>query len=125
WGLILGSVAVAVIGILIARRLWGEGQGLAGDEAFARRFPAVQRLLENKYWVDEIYDRFIVRPLAWLARMFWKVVDTILIDGAVHTAAFFTEITGDVGRLTTTGNVRNYALYFFGGVLLLFVWLLY
>ena len=30
--------------------------------------------------------------------------------------AFLTELTGDVGRFTTTGNVRNYALYFFLGV---------
>ena len=124
WGLMLVSVAVAVAGILIARRLWGGERGLSGDEAFAARFPAVQRTLENKYWVDEAYDRWIVRPLAGLARLCWKVIDVLIIDGSVHVGAFFAEITGDLGRLTTTGNVRNYALYFFGGVLALFAWIL-
>ena len=124
WGLILVSVAVAVAGILIARRLWGGERGLQGDEAFAARFPAVQRTLENKYWVDEAYDRWIVRPLAGLARLCWKVIDVLIIDGSVHVGAFVAEITGDLGRLTTTGNVRNYALYFFGGLVLLFCWMI-
>jgi NADH-quinone oxidoreductase subunit L len=124
WGLILVSVAVAVVGILIARRAWGGERGLRGDEAFAARLPAVQRTLANKYWVDEAYDRYVVRPLAALARACWKVVDVLLIDGSVHVGAFFAEITGDLGRLTTTGNVRNYALYFFGGLVLLFCWMI-
>jgi NADH-quinone oxidoreductase subunit L len=124
WGLILVSVAVAVAGILIARRLWGGERGLQGDQAFAARFPAVQRTLENKYWVDEAYDRWIVRPLAGLARLCWKVIDVLIIDGSVHVGAFLAEITGDLGRLTTTGNVRNYALYFFGGLVLLFCWMI-
>jgi NADH-quinone oxidoreductase subunit L len=122
WALIVGSVAVAVCGILLARRWWGR-RGVAADAAFAERFPAVQRTLANKYWVDEAYDAAIVRPLAWLARMCWKVVDTLIIDGGLHVGAFTTELTGELGRYTTTGNVRNYALYFFAGVLLLFWWM--
>ncbi len=125
WLLVLGSVAVAVVGILIARALWGRGRGVAGDEAFAARFPFLQRLFENKWYVDELYDKTVVRPLAAFARFCWKVIDTLFIDGAIHVGAFLTEITGDLGRLTTTGNVRNYALYFFGGVLALFAWILF
>jgi NADH:ubiquinone oxidoreductase subunit 5 (subunit L)/multisubunit Na+/H+ antiporter MnhA subunit len=65
----------------------------------------------------------IVRPLAAISRFFWKVVDTFVIDGAINAGAFLTELTGDVGRFSTTGNVRNYALYFFLGVILLFYWI--
>ena len=124
WVLIAVSVAVAVVGIGIARRLWGT-RGVAADDAFKAAFPAVQRTLENKYWVDELYDAAIIRPLAWLARMLWKVVDTLIIDGSLHVGAFVTELTGDLGRFSTTGNVRNYALYFFGGLLLLFWWMVF
>ncbi len=123
--LMLGSIAVALLGIWIAWSLWGrDGRGVAGDEAFSARFPAVQRLFENKWYVDELYDRIVVRPTTALARICWKVIDTLIIDGAIHVGAFLTEITGDLGRLTTTGNVRNYALYFFGGMLALFAWIL-
>jgi NADH-quinone oxidoreductase subunit L len=124
WVLIGVSVAVAVTGIALARRWWGR-RGVASDATFAARFPAVQRTLENKYWVDELYDAVVVRPLAWIARMLWKVVDTLIIDGSLHVGAFLTELTGDLGRFSTTGNVRNYALYFFGGLLLLFWWMVF
>ncbi|MFN7940668.1 MAG: NADH-quinone oxidoreductase subunit L [Thermoanaerobaculia bacterium] len=123
WVLMLVSVAVALAGIGIARRLWGGERGTAADDAFAARRPVAQRLLANKYYVDELYDKVVVRPIAALARACWKVIDTLLIDGALHVGAFVTELTGDLGRFSTTGNVRNYALYFFAGVLLLFWWM--
>jgi NADH-quinone oxidoreductase subunit L len=121
--LIGASIAVALAGIWVAARLWGRGRGLAADEAFARRAPRLQRTLAEKYRIDELYDRLIVRPLAALARACWKVFDTLIIDGALHVGAFVTELTGDLGRFTTTGNVRHYALYFLAGVVLLFWWM--
>jgi NADH-quinone oxidoreductase subunit L len=121
-GLIAIAVLIAVAGWLAARSAYGGNQGLATGYAWAARLPVLHRLLLNKWYVDEIYDRLIVRPLAALSRFFWKVVDTFVIDGAINAGAFLTELTGDVGRFTTTGNVRNYALYFFLGVILLFWW---
>jgi NADH-quinone oxidoreductase subunit L len=124
WVLIIVAVTVAVAGLLLARRAFGHGRDLAGDQAFARRAPALRRLLAGKYFIDELYDRAIVRPLAWLSRMLWKVVDTLIIEGTLHVGAFLTELAGDLGRFSTTGNVRNYALYFFLGVVALFWWLI-
>jgi NADH-quinone oxidoreductase subunit L len=121
--LIGASIAVALAGIWVAARLWGRGRGLAADEAFARRAPRLQRTLAEKYRIDELYDRVIVRPLAALARACWKVFDTLIIDGALHVGAFVTELAGDLGRFTTTGNVRHYALYFLAGVVVLFWWM--
>jgi NADH-quinone oxidoreductase subunit L len=121
--LVGASVAAALLGWWLARRNYGGDQGLAGGEAWATKHPGVHRTLEGKYFVDELYDRAVVRPLAWLSKMCWKVIDELLIDGAIHVGAFVTELTGDLGRLTTTGNVRNYALFFFAGVILLFAWL--
>ena len=119
--LILLSVAIAAAGILLARGLYGRGPQRGRE--WAERFPAVYRVLSHKYYVDELYDAAIVRPLAALSRFCWKFVDSILIDGTIRGGAFIAEITGDIGKFTTTGNVRNYALYFFLGVILLFWWL--
>lgn len=124
WMLILASVAVAVTGILIARRVYGPGRELAGGAAIAARFPGVHRLLEGKYFVDEIYDRFVVRPIAWLARLLEKVIDRLFIEGTINTGAFLTELVGDIGRFSTTGNVRNYALYFFLGLVAILWWMI-
>ena len=67
--------------MLWARRVWwpspasdrpsavGPRTRLAGDRAFAARMPFLQRLFENKWYVDELYDRIVIRPVKWLARM--------------------------------------------------------
>ncbi len=120
--LVGASIVAAVAGILFARKLWRD-RGLAADEAFSARAPALRLLLEERYRVDELYDRIVVRPLARLARICWKVFDELIIDGGLNVLAFLTELTGDLGRFSTTGNVRQYALYFFLGVMLLFGWL--
>jgi NADH-quinone oxidoreductase subunit L len=125
WGLVILTTLIAAAGIGYARSIYREAGALERAGAWVSRFPAVHRLLVNKYYVDEIYDRLIVRPLAALSRGFWKIVDSILIDGAINAGAWLTELTGEVGRLSTTGNVRNYALYFFLGVIVLFGWLIY
>ncbi|HEY9421084.1 MAG TPA: NADH-quinone oxidoreductase subunit L [Thermoanaerobaculia bacterium] len=125
WALVIITTVVALSGIFLARAFYGGDTGLAKGRTWAQRFPAVHRLLVNKYYVDEIYDALIVRPLAMLSRVFWKFVDAILIDGAIKFGASLTELTGDVGRFTTTGNVRNYALYFFLGVVVLFWWIVF
>jgi NADH-quinone oxidoreductase subunit L len=116
-------VIVAAGGIFLAWRTYGGEDGLANERTWAERFPALYRVLVNKYYVDEIYDALIVKPLAGLSRFFWKGVDTFLIDGAINAGAYATELTGEFGRLSTTGNVRTYALYFFLGVILLGCWI--
>ncbi|HEY3571067.1 MAG TPA: NADH-quinone oxidoreductase subunit L [Thermoanaerobaculia bacterium] len=119
----LVALAVAALGIYVAWANYGGDKGLARGQHWAARLPVLHRLLLNKWYVDEVYDVLVVRPLAAVSRFFWKVVDTFVIDGAINAGAFLTELTGDVGRFSTTGNVRNYALYFFLGVILLFWWI--
>ena len=117
------SVVAAAAGIFVAWRLYGRNRGLEGGQELADRYPRAHGLLLNKYWIDEVYDVIVVRPLAWIARMCWKAIDTIVINGTVHVGAFLVELTGDLGRFSTTGNVRNYALYFFVAALALFGWM--
>jgi NADH-quinone oxidoreductase subunit L len=123
-GFMLLSVAIALAGIGLAWRFYGRDRGLERGHAIADRFPGLHRLLVHKYYVDEIYDAAIVRPLRALSRFFWKGIDGKVIDGSIHLGAYLTELTGDLGRLTTTGNVRNYALYFFLGIVVLLTWVL-
>ena len=89
-GLMALSVAVAGLGIFLAWRIYGAGRGLAGGEAWARRYPALHRLLVNKYWVDEAYDRHGrtrregSRALAAGTRSDAKVVDGVGVNGTRH-----------------------------------------
>ena len=124
WLLILISVAVAVAGILLARRFYWGPEAFQRPHALAERFPTLYTTVANKYYVDEAYDRALVRPLAGLARFSWKGIDTVVIDGTLNVAAFLTEIAGDLLRFLQTGNVRNYGLMVLAGALAAVAWLL-
>jgi NADH-quinone oxidoreductase subunit L len=120
WLLIGVSVAAALIGLLIARN-WYVRQQERPAERLAASFPGLYRLVADKFRVDELYDALIVRPFDWLARALWKVVDVLIIDGVLNAAAFLVELVGDLLRFLQTGNVRNYALTLFLGLVALMV----
>jgi len=121
--LIVLSVGLALAGILLARSIYGGAGGAERGLAFEERYPTLHRLLANKWYVDELYDAIVVRPLHGLSWVFYRVVDVLVVDGSIRAGAAVTRASGDLGSLTTTGNVRNYALYFFLGVLVLFWWI--
>ncbi|MFV2071182.1 MAG: NADH-quinone oxidoreductase subunit L, partial [Thermoanaerobaculales bacterium] len=78
------------------------------------------KLLFNKYWVDEIYDAVVIKPIHRLALLCWKIIDVLIIDTLfVNGTAFTVELSGDLLRFLQTGNVRNYALSVALGVLAL------
>jgi len=105
-------------GLLVREMVSGNMQ--IGDAKFEQRSPAVARGLENKWYVDELYGAIVVRPLERLSLFFWKVVDAI-IDGTAALIGWVVAGTGDLLRFFQTGNVRNYALMFFLGVIV-FMW---
>jgi NADH-quinone oxidoreductase subunit L len=124
WLLIALSVGVALAGIALATRWYFGPEAFARPARFAERFPTLVRTVANKYYVDEAYNRVIVRPLASVARFSWKGIDTVAIDGTLNACAFFTEIAGDLLRFLQTGNVRNYGLLVLAGALAAAAWLL-
>ena len=117
WLLLGLATVVAAIGIVGAWRLLRPdtlppAQQTVPETGFAR-------VLANKYYVDQIYDRAIVRPLRWLSeRVLWKVVDVAIVDGiAVNGTARFTRFLGWLGSRLQTGTVGAYVFIFVIGVL--------
>ncbi len=111
WLLVAVSVAVAAAGIFIARRFYVGPDALTIPRGLADRLPLLHKLLLNRYWVDEIYAALVVRPVYRFAIFCWRFFDELIIDTVfVNGTAFAVELTGDLLRFTTTGNVRNYAL---------------
>jgi NADH-quinone oxidoreductase subunit L len=115
------STAVAALGLWLAYSRFYK-QGLAADAAFEQRSPAIARGMENKWYVDELYDAIIVHPLERLSTFFWKFVDAV-IDGIAASLGYIIQGIGDLLRFFQTGNVRNYALMLFAGVVV-FIWVL-
>jgi len=118
WTLVGGAVLVAALGIAGAVRL-------LRPEALvpARLAPpetGLGRVLWKKWYVDEIYDAAIVRPIHWLAReVLWKTIDARLVDGLlVNGSATAFRALGWLGSRLQTGEVGFYVALFVVGVLL-------
>jgi NADH:ubiquinone oxidoreductase subunit 5 (subunit L)/multisubunit Na+/H+ antiporter MnhA subunit len=93
------SVAIAIAGIALGWFIY-------------RRRPllAAPRILEEKYYVDEIYNAGIINPIKDVSRVgLWRIVDVNVIDYMVNgIGRGITEI-GSVVRYLQVGFVRWYA----------------
>jgi len=119
WLLVGIAVTTSLIGILGAWRLLKPERLVPARSAPEER--GFARVLRNKWYVDEIYDALIVRPLVWLSReVLWKRVDQRAIDGAgVNGAARGARALGWANRWLQNGQVGIYVAVFVLGVLLL------
>ena len=116
--LILAGVAVvaALIGWAVAYWLCVSNPRKADDLAKSMR-PAYTTLL-NKFYVDELYAAFVVRPLLWLStNVFWKAADVAGIDGTVNGIAHGAAAIGDTVRHSQSGNTRSYAVWVVAGAI--------
>ena len=115
--LIGGAVAIAALGILFAFFRLKPDRLVAKDQAVPER--GFARVLANKWYVDEAYDRAIVQPVVGVSRrLLWTVTDKWLIDGLlVNGSAKLMSFFGRVGSYWQTGSVSTYAWAIVLGVL--------
>jgi NADH-quinone oxidoreductase subunit L len=96
--------------------------GIAGGWLIFKKRPLLQmpRLLENKYYVDEIYDAIIINPIKVGSREgLWKLFDVGVIDGFLHSIGEAVTETGKLVRHLQAGFVRGYAAIILLGALAL------
>src|SRR4051812_11168588 len=116
--LMLVSSAVALAGIGIAVFFFLRNRRAA--DRVAERFAGVQRVLANKYYVDEIYDATVVQPIRIVSEDgLWKIVDVRLIDRAVNGVANVVGGSSDVLRRAQSGSVSAYAASLLFGVVMI------
>jgi NADH-quinone oxidoreductase subunit L len=76
------------------------------------------RILENKYYVDEIYDAAVIRPIEVGSREgLWKVFDIGVIDGLLHALGEAVSEAARLARHLQAGFVRGYAAIILVGAL--------
>jgi NADH-quinone oxidoreductase subunit L len=115
--LIGAAVAIAVVGIAIAFARLKPDRLVPKAQAPAEQ--GIERVLANKYYVDEAYDRAVVEPTIGLSRnVLWRGVDVGLIDGLlVNGSAWVSRLFGRVGSGLQTGQVGTYAWVLLVGVI--------
>jgi len=79
------------------------------------------KVLENKWYVDELYDKVIVNPLNKFGGFLKTVIDKSLIDGLVNGAGRLVNYSSRQLRLLQSGQVGNYVLLMVVSMVLIFV----
>jgi len=102
------SVLTALLGLYFAWLFYYKKPGTAAT--LAERIKPVYNLLDHKYWVDEIYGRFVVAPLFIVSRyVLGGLIDTGIVQGSAAVATGTTRGAGSIVRRMQSGNIRSYA----------------
>ncbi len=147
FGLILSSVAVATIGWAIAFFLYYRDSAFLRATRWKGNLALVHKLLENKYYIDEIYNGTVVAGTLLFSRILWwfdanivdglvnltrhitvfvlgygsSLFDRYVVDGAVNGVASTARGGSSLLRRAQNGLVQNYALVMGGGIVLITV----
>ncbi|NOT53045.1 MAG: NADH-quinone oxidoreductase subunit L [Deltaproteobacteria bacterium] len=115
----LMPTVMGIVGIVLAYLMYGRKANPA-EGMDDLPIDAWHKGALNKWYIDEIYDAWIVRPMTALADGFWKIVDIKGIDATVNDTAQASGMFGGALRLWQTGNVQSYAMSFLIGAMAIF-----
>ncbi|MDP1994286.1 MAG: NADH-quinone oxidoreductase subunit L, partial [Ignavibacteria bacterium] len=118
------SVVGAAASIFFARHVYLKNQKIA--EHTASKFKGIYKILFNKYYVDEAYDKAIVQPIYKTSEsLLWKITDVKLIDGLVNgTASVIDFVSGKIRKIQT-GVAQTYAVVMMLGIVAALFWIIY
>ncbi|MGH7669389.1 MAG: NADH-quinone oxidoreductase subunit L [Gemmatimonadaceae bacterium] len=107
--LIVGAVIIAIAGIAIAVTLLKPAALV--PKAQAKPEEGFERVLANKYYVDEFYDATVVKGGYGVSRnLLWRGIDVGLIDGLmVSGSAWAARFAGWIGSQLQSGQLGTYA----------------
>ncbi|HRI24566.1 MAG TPA: NADH-quinone oxidoreductase subunit L [Ferruginibacter sp.] len=109
------SVAAALVALLYAWNKFSQYQKTDKEET------GLGKVLENKWYVDELYDSIIVKPVLAIGKYFNNVVEKKGIDGFVNGIGKAVNYSSRQIRLLQSGQVGAYVLMMVLGILILFI----
>ena len=114
------SVGAALLAIGIAYVTYVSRKVLPISDAENRSF--LSKLSYHKFYIDEVYEALITRPLDAISTFFYKVVDKLGIDGLVNGAGTTAKEASKTLRLIQTGNVGFYIFMMVAGIVALLIY---
>lgn len=93
----------------------------SGDEV---QLPALQRVIANKFYVDEFYQIVFEKPFGYFSGFLFKKVEATILDPAVNQIGRGTATLGAFTRKLQRGNISFYLFAMVAGILLFVVFIL-
>jgi NADH-quinone oxidoreductase subunit L len=78
-----------------------------------------QRLIYNKYYVDEVYEAGVTKPVNTIGKAFYEFFDKQIVDGLVNGVGSLVKGAGSLIRLYQSGNIGFYVMNMALGVILI------
>lgn len=100
------AVVVMVLSLYYAYSQYKQKNVLPAEEEEA--LTPMHQLIYKKYYIDELYETLITKPLNMISEGLYKVVDNQLVDGIVNGIGKMVSSVGGVVRLAQTGNIGFY-----------------
>ena len=117
--LMILSVTGAVIALIYAYIRYVKNAHVPVEDGEER--PGLASLSYHKFYIDEIYDWLIRKPLDGLSIFFYKVVDLLAIDGLVNGLGKISLKSSKGLRLLQTGNVGFYIFMMVAGIIAILI----
>jgi NADH-quinone oxidoreductase subunit L len=114
------SVGAALLAIGIAYVTYVSRKVVPSSDAENRSF--LSKLSYHKFYIDEVYEALITRPLDAISSFLYKVVDKLGIDGLVNGAGTTAKEASKTLRLIQTGNVGFYIFMMVAGIVALLIY---
>jgi NADH-quinone oxidoreductase subunit L len=111
------GVLTAAIGYLWAPKL---------PDMVAQAFAPIKKLLDNKYYLDDLNQAIFSKGLLWIGGVLWhrgdqQLIDGFLVNGSAHAVGRFSAII----RHLQSGYLYHYAFAMIAGLAVLLAWVLY
>ncbi len=87
-------------------------------------FKSFEKVLANKYYVDELYNVVVVNPIKIISNFCASIIDKNIIDGAVNGIGSQVKKIGSGLRVLQTGDIQSYAFMMIMGLLLAILFIL-
>ncbi len=96
--------------------MWLAYQMFAKDMREVQEDKLYKKVIINKFYIDEIYTFFIVKPLLLLSRFIANVIDPKIFDGFINLNVWTYTKSAILFSKLQNGKVRYYALYILAGI---------
>ena len=119
--LVVLSVAIGLAGLAAAAWFYARN-GIRAEQVKTHVEP-LYRLLSGKYYIDELYEALLGRPIRWISdRIFLRVGDRLLLDGTLDGMASTARGTAGLLARVQTGNLHFYAFLVLVGLAAVLLW---
>jgi NADH-quinone oxidoreductase subunit L len=82
----------------------------------------IQKVIYNKYYVDELYDTIFVKPIAALSNFFSSVIEFLVIDLLVEGVGKAVKGLSSEARLLQNGTTGYYIFAMVFSIAVILVW---